>query len=276
MVQDYRLLTANEHELLEKATLRALVQALQDYSREGRQLFETTPAPSESEVIVLAEDIVQYALEVAESYPINRRFAGFIDYKRVRWLSTTFGLVPQALLVDAKASTEDTRSSLQQSQLPMDADFAAIVGKKQTKVHLNAGVPPHLDMTGVDDIPMAAVTTSALVHFHYRTLNQSGPRYRELLAIYVMLLPHQRFKPKYNPTADLTFFGRGKDAPTLGENPRIRVYFSRLRRACPWRLQKLEYGRADGYTEPAWQDGDVPVKVEADIPLPQSFAFLGR
>jgi hypothetical protein len=114
MLQDYRQLTVDQLEALEKQTLRTVVQALQEYSREAKDIFDNTPASTENEVIVLAEDLVQYALEVAESYPINKRFAGFIDYKRVRWISTPFGLLPQVLLADAKASTENNRTTLQQ------------------------------------------------------------------------------------------------------------------------------------------------------------------
>lgn len=91
MLQDYRILEADQLELLEKQTLRTIVQALQQYSGEARTIFETTVAASDQEVIVLAEDLIQYALEVAECYPIDRRFAGFIDYKRVRWLSSSAG-----------------------------------------------------------------------------------------------------------------------------------------------------------------------------------------
>jgi hypothetical protein len=87
---------------MEKQCLRTIVQALQEYSAEARQLFENTTAESQAEVIVLAEDIVEYALEVAECYPINKRFAGFIDYKRVRWVSTPFGLLPQVFLVQVQ------------------------------------------------------------------------------------------------------------------------------------------------------------------------------
>ncbi len=66
MHQDYRYLSDDEHEAVEKQTLRTVVQALQEYSREAKQIFDNTKAPSKTEVIVLAEDLVQYALEVAE------------------------------------------------------------------------------------------------------------------------------------------------------------------------------------------------------------------
>ena len=79
--------------------LRFLDQALQEYSKEAKLIFETTDARTKSEVIVLAEDLVQYALEVAECYAINKRFAGFIVSFRQRcvtgcMVSSTVGHVP--------------------------------------------------------------------------------------------------------------------------------------------------------------------------------------
>ncbi|MBN1911307.1 MAG: SfiI family type II restriction endonuclease [Pirellulales bacterium] len=202
MLQDYRELTSDQHEALEKQTLRTVVQALQEYSKEAKDIFDNTWADRKSEVIVLSEDLVQYALEVAESYPINKRFAGFIDYKRVRWAATPFGLLPQAFLVDAKASTENNRDTLQQSQLPMDAEFES-EGKT---VKLAAGVPPHLEIPTSSGMPLLAVTTSTFVHFYYEDLKTDTPPFRNLKAIYALLLPHQRLKPIYNPSASVTFF----------------------------------------------------------------------
>ena len=86
MIQDYTLMSLGQLEALEKQTLFTVVHAIQQYSMEAKAIFDTTPVPEASEVIVLAEDIVQYALEVAELYPIDVRFAGFTDYKRVRWM----------------------------------------------------------------------------------------------------------------------------------------------------------------------------------------------
>jgi hypothetical protein len=228
------------------------VQALQEYSSEAKDIFDHTPAATETEVVVLAEDILQYALEVAELYPINKRYAGFIDYKRVRWFPTPYGLVPQAFLVDAKASTENNRDTLQQSQLPLDADFRDAKGAVH---HLAAGVVPHLSIATDDPgKPLFAVSTSVLVHFYYNNRPEHSSKVRDLRSIFVLALPHGRLQ-KYNPNADRAFFGQGKHSPARSEVPRIRVYFSRLREMCPWRLQCLEYGDALlGYTEPTWRD----------------------
>jgi hypothetical protein len=285
MNQDYRALSPDELEAIEKQTLRTLVQAMQDYSREARQIFETTPAASDGEVIVLAEDLVQYALEVAECYPINRRFAGFIDYKRVRWLATPYGMFPQVLLVDAKASTESNRETLQRSQLPMDAEFES----RNQVVRLSAGVPPHMPLLVSDGSEVPALTTSAFIHFFYEGVVASHPVtpnaayelertsgqtiHRKLKAIFLMALPHQTLKPRYNPSAGTTFFGQGKHSPARHEEPRIRVYFTRLKKMCPWRLQELWFrGDANGYAEPLWRDADGLSGKETLT----TFRFIGR
>ena len=270
MLQDYREFSLEQHEALEKQTLRTVVQAVQEYSREAKDIFDNTRAERDTEVIVLAEDLVQYALEVAESYPINKRFAGFIDYKRVRWMATPFGLLPQAFLVDAKASKEDNRDTLQQSQLPMDAEFES-AGKT---VNLRAGVPPHLEIASTSGTPLLAVTTSTFLHFYYKDLQADAPPFRDLKAIFALAIPHQRLKSIYNPNAQKTFFGQGKHSPKRDEEPRIRVYFTRLRKMCPWRLQELRYD-GPGYTRAVWRDIEV---TEAGAPQEavRDFDFIGR
>lgn len=272
MLQDYRHLSFDQLELLERQTLRMLVQAVQEYSREARMIFQDTPAPSEAEVIVLAEDLVQYALEVAETYPINRRFAGYIDYKRVRWMPTAAGLLPQALLVDAKASKENNRITLQQSQLAMDAEFRTKTGSIG---RLTAGVGPHLPIPTHAGGSLPAVATSAFILFHYTGITgATTPPYRTLRAVHLILLPHQRLKPIYNPDPAASFFGEGKHSTKRGEDPRIRVYLTRLRRKCPWRAQALTYDTPDPvtYSRPVWRDTNRQTGVETETP----FEYFGR
>ncbi len=268
MLEDYRLLSDEQLEGVEKQTLRTLVQALQQYSGEAKEIFDSTQAPSQNEVIVLAEDLTQYALEVAEIYPINKRFAGFIDYKRARWLPTPYGLIPQVLLVDAKASKENNRDTLQQSQLPMNAEFRVAGGGV---AQLKAGVPRHQEINGANG-PLLALTTMDLVHFYYEYTDfELTGKYRNLIAIYVLAIPHDSLKGKYNPDPDTTFFGQGKHSPKRGEEPRIRVYFNRLRLACPWRLQELRYSDNEPYTEPYWRDID-----ESGLESRTEFRYLHR
>ncbi|HXS99094.1 MAG TPA: SfiI family type II restriction endonuclease [Elusimicrobiota bacterium] len=263
MIQDYKQLTAEQHELLEKQTQRVVVQALQEYSQEAKDIFDSTNAQVESEITPLAEDLTQYALEVAECYPINKRFAGFIDYKRVRWMSTPFGIIPQVLLVDAKASTENNRETLQQSQLCMDADFEVTDKTGRPKIErLNAGVPPHQILIGYGAKQIPVVTTSIFVHFFYEDISSIEPPYRRLIAINSVSMPHQRFKPKYNQDPRASFFGQGKHSSARQEKQRIRVYYERLKAACPWRLQELKFENGVNYATPRWRDTDLATGAE--------------
>src|SRR5207253_2389551 len=50
-------------------------------------------------------------------FPIRERLFGTIDFKQARWLPMSYGLVPQALMVDSKAkkTEEQNRLDLQMS-----------------------------------------------------------------------------------------------------------------------------------------------------------------
>ena len=153
----------------------------------------------------------------------------------------------------------------------MDAEYET----RNRVIHpMRAGVAPHLVIPATTGT-LVAVTTSLLVHFYYSDTGSQSPPYRKLQAIYVLALPHQRLKPRYNPNPQTTFFGAGKHSPARGEEPRIRVYFDKLRRMCPWRLQELRYADGSQYTTPLWRDSSVgPNGAIAETNTP--FDFIGR
>jgi len=269
MKQEFSDLTDDQIEDIEKQTLRTIVQALQDYSREAKEIFENTFADTGDEITNLGEDVVQYALEVAELFPINKRLAGSIDYKRVRWMPSPYGLIPQALLVDAKAAKECNRTTLQQSQLPFDADF---------KVHnrpdsMTAGIP-HLSIRMASGREITALSTSIFVHMYYEDNDTQTAPFRRLKSIIVLAVPHYRLKAKYNPDSETSYFGKGKESTARQEARRIRIYFDRFRKACPWRYQELKYQineEASCFTEPIWIDSDPTDGSPRDYP----FEFVG-
>src|SRR5439155_17396037 len=124
-------------------------------------------------------------------------------------------------------------------------------------VRLTALVPPHVELETYSGATLPAVTTSIFVHFYYAVPNpMPAGQHRDLKAIFVLSLPHSRLKPKYNPDAGTTFFGQGQHSPARGEVPRVRVYFTRLRAACPWRLQELRFAAGEPYAFPQWRDVD--------------------
>ena len=178
-----------------------------------------------------------------------------------------FGLFPQALLVDAKASTENNRDTLQQSQLPMDAEFVDASGRPYK---MTAGVIPHLVITANDAKLLYAISTSIFVHFYYKNVGATPP-FRNLKSIFVLSIPHATLKVRYNPDPKTSFFGQGKHSPSRGEVARIRVYFSRLRQMCPWRLQELSYSPGSEYTKAEWRDTNASGQETMT-----GFDFIGR
>ena len=269
MKQDFSDLTNEQIEEIEKQTLRTIVQALQDYSREAKEIFENTFADTGDEITNLGEDVVQYALEVAELFPINKRLAGSIDYKRVRWMPSPYGLIPQALLVDAKAAKECNRTTLQQSQLPFDADFLV----HNQSFSMAAGIP-HLSIKMASGREITALSTSIFVHMYYEDIDTQITPFRRLKSIIVLAVPHFRLKAKYNPDAETSYFGKGKESTARQEARRIRIYFDRFRRVCPWRYQELKYQTNFGgscFSEPIWIDSDPTDGSPREYP----FEFVG-
>ena len=110
------------------------------------------------------------------------------------------------------------------------------------------------------------------IHFYYKEVaGATAPPYRLLKAIYLLSIPHQRLKSKYNPDENTGFWGQGKHSAARQEDPRIRVYFTQLRKACPWRIQELKYVRDQPYTQAVWRDG-TSKSDETNHP----FQFIGR
>ena len=68
----------------------------------------------------------------------------------------------------------------------------------------------------------------------------------------------------------MTYFGQGKHSPARGEVPRVRVYFDRFKKACPWRLQELHYVVGEEFTHPLWRD------ITAEETIETEFHFIGR
>ena len=119
---------------------------------------------------------------------------------------------------------------------------------------------------------MIAITTSVFIHFYYQEVKgATAPPFRKLLGIFILAIPHQRLKHRYNPDFNTSFWGQGKHSSARKEDPRIRVYFGQLQKMCPWRLQKLYYATNEGYTTPVWSDVDENGKANL-IP----FDFIGR
>jgi hypothetical protein len=52
-------------------------------------------------------------------------------------------------------------------------------------------------------------------------------------------VPNGFLQEKYNPDYEDTIWIAGRNAPTRGEEFRVRLSFSRLQRKASWRVQKI-------------------------------------
>ncbi|MCK6695147.1 MAG: BglI family type II restriction endonuclease [Thermoanaerobaculia bacterium] len=218
-------------EAIEKATLRLVVQAIWDFRASAKSIFD-----EEGDLVAdIGEDITREALDKMGMSRIEQRLFGKIDYKRARYLFHPDFAIRQALFVDSKAEKISGKgtATLQTSQLSM------IV--RQTRANqlqeVQGKLPPVLQVG-----EQRFLTTTIFVKYNY---TESAGQDKTLASITIAALPNGFLQSKYNPNAIDTIFIAGRNAPTLGEEFRVRLSFSRLRQKEVWRVQEIEMNRLD-------------------------------
>lgn len=209
---------------VEKVTLRLVFQAIADYRQQALEIFsKETDAPMD-----IAEDITREALDSMGVARVPTRLFGKIDYKRAQYVFLPNHSIKQALFVDSKAERAEGRSTatLQMSQTSM-------------RIRQHRG-GKEVDEPGL--LPMVVkregeifLTTTVFTKYNYS--EDAGTRTLE--DIIVACLPNGSLQDKYNPDADDTVWLAGRDAPSRGEDFRVRLSFSRLREKAPWRVQTI-------------------------------------
>jgi len=211
---------------IEKASLRYVVQAVYDFRETAQSIF----ANEDDLVADIGEDITREALDKIGVSKIDQRLFGKIDYKRARYFFHPDFAVKQALFVDSKAEKTSGQgtATLQTSQLSMTV--------RQVRAGENLDVPgklPPVIHIGAESF----LTTTIFVKYNYD--EYAAQKYR-LSSIIVAALPNGLLQEKYNPSTIDTIFLAGRNAPSLGEEFRVRVSFARLKEKANWRVQKIE------------------------------------
>lgn len=78
------------------------------------------------------------------------------------------------------------------------------------------------------------ITTSIFVKYNYRTRHGGENR---LTGIRLAALPNGMLQERYNPTAREGIWRAGRNAPSLGEQFRVRLRFELLKAKTNWRVQ---------------------------------------
>ena len=209
-------------EAIEKASLRLVVQAVCDFKETAAEIFKY-----ESDLVAdIGEDITREALDKLGVSKIDQRLFGKIDYKKARYVFHPDFAIKQALFVDSKAEKNSERgtATLQTSQLSLVV--RQIRANKQIEVQ---GKLPCI----IED---SFITTTIFVKYNYEEENHKNI----LKDITIAALPNGFLQNIYNPTAYDTIFIAGRNAPSRGEEFRVRLSFNRLKEKAKWRVQYIE------------------------------------
>lgn len=235
IIEDISSLRDDEIEAIEKLTLRWIFQATLDFGMEAYEIFLRSP----DEVKDVAEDVTRELLDRLPGYNLQQRVFGTVDYKRARYIFQPDQLIRQALFIDSKAEKENRTATIQMSQTSMRV--------RQFRTNLpfdEAGILPVISMYNQKQF----LTTTAFLHFKYA--DTGGFHILEEATIFC--LPNGLLQERYNPTPEDSIWLAGRNAPTLGEDFRVRVAFSRLKSKVPWRVQRIYYQRETGQIRGAW------------------------
>ncbi len=226
MLIDPRELSQNLDRLeeIEKISLRLVTQAIYDYRIIAQEIFQ-----AESDLVAdIGEDITREAIDRLGMPRIDQRLFGKVDYKRACYLFHPDYAIKQALFVDSKAEKESGRgtATLQISQLSM----AIRQIRFQREIDIQGKLPTVLNLRGE-----SYLTTTLFVKYNYA--EQRGGKV--LRSITVAALPNGMLQDRYNPSSVDTIWIAGRNAPTLGEEFRVRLSFHRLKEKMDWRVQHI-------------------------------------
>ena len=213
----------DEIERLEQTTMSMVVQALHDYRRQAATIFsEETDLPQD-----IAEDVTREALESMGVSRLNERLYGKVDVKKAIYVFLPMAQ-PVALMLDSKAEKPngDRTATIQMSQTSMHV--------RMHRAGKDIDEPGRLDKAIVrGDRTLHVVTVIA------KYVYEDIPQGQELRRLIVACIPNGRLQDRYNPNAGDGIWLAGRNAPTLGEDFRVRLSYARLRSKADWRVQEL-------------------------------------
>ncbi|MDW8324768.1 MAG: BglI family type II restriction endonuclease [Burkholderiales bacterium] len=235
-------LSLDEIEAIERAALRALWIAARDFAVDAWEYFRQ----SADKINYIAEDVTREMLDRLGGYSIPQRIYGNVAYRKARYVIHPDLAVRQALFVDSKAEKTRASATLQMSQLSMAVRHTRGGGDTDVAAGL-APIQVYRDLS--------YLTTTLLVHYHYREVDPQvvppvhlpSSRY-SLSAITLAAIPNGLLQERYNPDQSDTIWIAGRDAPSHGEDFRVRLSFNRLRQKAAWRVQEIIYDNRGVYT----------------------------
>lgn len=213
----------DEIERLERTAMSMVMQALTDYRTQAVTIFrEETDAPQD-----IAEDITREAMDLMGTSSANERLYGKVDFKRAIYLFLP-DAQPVALMLDSKAehSNGDRTATIQMSQTSMRVRMR----RSGTDWDEPGGLEQVISR-GARDFQVVTI----IAKYVYEEINGG----QELRRIIVSCVPNGVLQERYNPTVQDGIWLAGRDAPTRGEDFRVRVSYQRLADKAAWRVQEI-------------------------------------
>ena len=214
----------DELERLEQIAMSIVVQALRDYRREATIIFrEETDLPQD-----IAEDITREAIESMGVSGMRVRLYGKVDVKKAVYIFLPEAH-PVALMVDAKAEKRngDRTATIQMSQTSMRV--------RMVRQNQDIDEPGKLQQEIRREDRLFYVVT-IIVKFVYETFGSSGQRLHRII---VSCIPNGKLQNRYNPHTRDTIWRVGRDAPSRGEDFRVRLNYQSLREKAHWRVVEI-------------------------------------
>ena len=201
-----------------------VVQALTDYAPQAATIFrEETDMPQD-----IAEDVTREAIEAMGMSRISERLYGKVDVKKAIYV-----FLPKphqvALMLDAKAEklNGDRTATIQMSQTSMTV--------KMRRSGQDVNEPGKLDEVIERGTRKFHVVT-VIAKYVYTNVED----FHELNRIIVACIPNGLLQEKYNPSSEDTIWLAGRNAPTRGEDFRVRLSYEKLRSKAAWRVIKIK------------------------------------
>ncbi len=230
-------LTLDEIDEVEKLTLRWIFQAVNDFGAEASEIFRKSP----DSVQDIAEDITREVLDRLPGYNVQQRIYGTVDYKKARYIILPHQTIRQALFIDSKAEKTNRTATIQMSQTSLwvrQRRFGTDTNEK--------GFLPEISI--YEGQPY--ITTTCIVHFMYQDDDKGEHHLKEIT---IAAVPNGLLQDRYNPTAEDGIWLAGRNAPTLGEDFRVRLSFDKLKKKTKWRVQVISYNEEGDASSGLWQ-----------------------
>jgi hypothetical protein len=234
-------ISLDEIEMIEKLSLRWVMQAVLDFDFEAYDIFFNSP----DNIKDIAEDVTREILDRLPGFNISQRIFGTVDYKKARYIILPNQIVRQALFVDSKAEKEERSATLQLSQTSM----AIRQVRSGKKIEIKGTLPPVYIHNGIEYL-----TTTLFLHYFYQDMLYNDVQRHILKHVTLFCVPNGKLQERYNPNEIDSFWLAGRNAPSRGEEFRVRVSFSKLKEKARWRVQRIYYDAERKIVIGTWEE----------------------